>query len=136
MKTLLLVVAALALLAPIAGAQPAGQDVEARVVSLYEEAYKLAKRGIDVEEVVHMLDQALKLARQGDTGEAQRLLEEASRRLDTLSSQADSILLRARLEKYLTVAVLASIPVATYLLLPRLYLRLWYRSRKRWVVER
>ncbi len=128
--------AALALLAPaIALAQTAGHDVETRVTALYTDAYRLAKRGIDVSTVIHELDKALKLARRGDVEEAQRLLDDASARLQQLESGASSTLLRARLEKFLAVAVLAAIPVATYLLLPRLYLRLWYKSRRRWVVE-
>lgn len=128
---------ALALLAPVvAAAQPAGQGVEDRILALYGEAYRLSKRGVDVSDVVHRLDRALRLARQGDVEDASRVLDEAEALLSQLSGQASSTLLKARLEKYLAAAALASLPVLTYLLLPRLYLKIWYRSRRRWVVER
>lgn len=42
---------------------------------------------------------------------------------------------RLLLLKATTVALLASIPIAVYLLLPRAYLYLWFRVRRKWVVR-
>ena len=133
---MVLALAVALLLAPSLAQGQAGQGLEPRILDLYREAYRLARRGVDVSDIVHELDGALRLARQGRVEEATRLLEDASTRLERLSEQAGGILLRARLEKYLAVAVLASLPVITYLLFPRLYIQVWYRSRRRWVVER
>ena len=43
--------------------------------------------------------------------------------------------LRLAVVKAVKVGLLLSIPVLVYLLLPRVYLLLWYRSRRDWMVE-
>jgi len=109
-------------------------DPYSKLYELYTRTVRLASQGIDVGGVVEHLSKALKLLELGRYTEALEELGRAEGLLSELELGAGGTVLRMRLARYGTAAALASVPLATYLLLPRVYVYAWYRARRRWVV--
>jgi hypothetical protein len=112
-----------------------GSDFDSEVGVLVEEAGKLYSKGVDVAMVIEKLDNAIALYESGRVDEAYAALSEARSMIMDLSSVADQVYYYNTLVKAVTVAVLAAIPIAIYLLLPRIYLYVWFKTRRKWIVR-
>ncbi|MCS7108348.1 MAG: hypothetical protein NZ911_03030 [Sulfolobales archaeon] len=114
------------------------EGVRDEFLSIYEELVRLSQLGINVDDLVKDLSMALELINDG-SGEsltkAKSILEDVRRRLEVVRSKANYEVIYKNLIKYSSVAILALIPLATYYLLPRAYLRIWFMVRRRWVVK-
>lgn len=121
------------LMAPTISAQQ--DNVYKEFLELYERTAKLAKQGIDVSSIVDKLGKALEMINSGRVDEASSLLSEVREQVRTLEDATPRIVFVNNLVKWSIVALLASIPILLYFLLPRLYLYLWYRARRKWVVS-
>ncbi len=109
------------------------------LTDLFAKTVELGRQGIDVSEITHNLSQALSLISKGDD----RSLEEASQILSHVRDEITRIdenkwriLLINDATKYSLVALILSVPVLTYFLLPRAYVIVWFKTRRRWVVEK
>jgi hypothetical protein len=89
-----------------------------------------------VTDAVRLLDNAVKAFEDGNYSEAFRLLNASLNRIAELEAVADRIYMLNLFTKALIIAILTAIPLLIYVFLPRLYLYLWFRSRRRWVVRR
>ena len=110
-----------------------------RYLELYKRTADLGRRGINVSSIVDELGIVLELINNGDDYSLKRaseLLDSIEKKLVSLERNADNILLMENLRKYSTVGFIMSIPLLFYLLFPRLYLAIWFRVRRRWVVEK
>jgi len=129
-----ILVAVLAAPALLHVAKAEAPDPYSKLYELYTRTVRLASQGIDVGGVVEHLSRALKLLELGRYTEALEELGRAEGLLSELELGAGGTALRMRLARYGAAAALASVPLATYLLLPRVYVYAWYRARRRWVV--
>jgi len=109
-------------------------DPYSRFYELYVRTVRISSRGVDVCEVLEHLSEVLKLLELGRYGEALEEMGRAEEVLARLEHVAGALVLRVSLAKYGGAAVLASVPLAVYVLLPRVYVYAWYRARRRWVV--
>jgi len=110
-----------------------------RYLELYKRTADLGRRGINVSSIVDELGIVLDLINNGDNYSLKRaseLLDNIENKLLPLERNADNILLMENLRKYSIVGAIMSIPLLFYLLFPRLYLAIWFRVRRRWVVEK
>lgn len=110
-----------------------------RYLELYKRTADLGRRGINVSSIVDELGIVLELINNGDDYSLKRaseLLDNIENKLLSLERNADNILLMENLRKYSVVGAIMSIPLLFYLLFPRLYLAIWFRIRRRWVVEK
>lgn len=112
-----------------------GSDFDSEVGVLVEEAGRLYSKGVDVAVVIEKLDNAIALYESGRVDEAYAALSEARSMIMDLSSVADQVYYYNTMVKAVTVAVLAVIPIAIYLLLPRIYLYVWFKTRRKWIVR-
>ncbi len=123
------------------GQVPAASDVGSvreEFIKLYAEVAELGKEGINVTSLVHELSIALKLINEGTNeslARAESILSHVRSEVESLKAEAPQIILISNFRKYGTAAAIAAIPVALYFLLPRAYLAIWFRVRRRWVVE-
>lgn len=109
-----------------------------RFLDLYMRTAILGRRGVDVSNIVGGLKKVLELLESGDITsleKASELMDEVERNIFFLERNADNMLLMENLRKYSTAGALLLIPLLFYYLFPRLYLALWFRVRRRWVVE-
>jgi ArsR family metal-binding transcriptional regulator len=112
-----------------------GSDFDSEVGVLVEEAGRLYSKGVDVAVVIEKLDNAIALYENGRVDEAYAALSEARSMIMDLSSIADRVYYYNTMVKAVTVAVLAVIPIAIYILLPRIYLYVWFKTRRKWIVR-
>ena len=111
------------------------EDLDLEVAILVDRASKLHSMGVNTTSVVEKLSSAVEAYEHGDSEKAWALLNEARKIVEELEKGAGGTYSRLLLLKATTVALLASIPIAVYLLLPRAYLYLWFRVRRKWVVR-
>ncbi|MEM4831531.1 MAG: hypothetical protein QW780_05975 [Sulfolobales archaeon] len=109
-------------------------DVYSKFLELYSRTVELSLRGVETSEVEDLLASAIESIESGDYDRALKLMAEVERCLFVLEREAGPIALTKSLVKYGTAAILLSIPLLVYLLLPRLYIYLWYETRRNWVV--
>jgi len=114
----------------------AEQSFDYRVAEAANRLGELYRKGVNVTDAVRLLDEAVKAFEDGNYSEASRLLNASLNRIAELEAIADRIYMFNLFTKALIIAVLAAIPLLIYIFLPRLYLYLWFRSRRRWVVRR
>ena len=112
-------------------ADPCSPDAISKVVRGLEE---LSQSYVNVTLAVRYADKWLKACGEGNYTEAVKVYSNVSEEVMRLSVFRDSSRLGMLLYKALTTLVFVLIPIAIYLLLPRVYLYLWYSSKKRWFV--
>jgi len=119
------------------GIPPQGEEWEllSEALALLERLQALSKKSVNVSDLASQLNEALALSREGRREEASRLLREVERRVQSLEATADRHYREAMAAKYARVGAALSAPVLFYALFPRLYVALWFRSRRRWVVH-
>ena len=111
-------------------------NIDSEIGVLVEEAGELHSKGLDVTEILEKLNNAIALYEEGSVEDANRLLREVKSLIENSRIIANSVYLTNIVIKIVTISVLIAIPLVVYFLLPRLYLYLWYKSRKKWVVLR
>jgi hypothetical protein len=111
-------------------------DLDGDVGSLVERASELYSKGIDISIIIEKLNNAIVSYEEGNVNESSRLLGEARGLIENMSTIAYSVYFSNIVFKAIIVVLLATIPVLVYILLPRFYLYLWYKSRKKWIVLR
>lgn len=107
-------------------------------MSVYRDIVSLAKRGVDVSKLVHELSKVLDLINKGDSEsltKAKSMLIDISTQVKIIKSRANNIILINNIIKYGIAASIISIPILFYFLFPRIYLAIWFRIRRRWIVE-
>ncbi|MEM0015073.1 MAG: hypothetical protein QXX81_07540 [Zestosphaera sp.] len=105
-----------------------------RFISIYSRVADLGRKGIDVSQYVEALDEVLELLKVGDISRAEEIMDSISTNLSSVESKVGEILLVNNLKRYGTALTLLITPLLTYLLLPRVYIYLWFRSRRKWVI--
>lgn len=113
-------------------------DVMSDFLVVYKDVVELGRLGIDVSGLVSKLSVALDLISDGSPNslsKAESLINDVRSEVYRLKSEANYYVMYRSLYKYSVVAVLALIPLAIYYLLPRIYLIIWFRLRRRWVVR-
>jgi hypothetical protein len=123
---------------PLVATSPGpGLDQLDKVVGdLVHRLRELSAKGVNVTPVLVKLDEAIAAYERGDVESAERALDEAISVLSELEARADEVYRFIVLSKVLAVAGLVSIPILVYTLLPRVYLYLWFKTRRRWLVRR
>jgi len=134
-SALALAAVALAVSALSTTAHQADSQFEKNVVGLLKDLELLEGKGIDVRGLIHKLDEAIKLAELGEFDKAMGLVEEVRLEVALLKEVADRVYAYEAIRKYGLVIGILSIPALTYFLLPRAYLYLWFKCRRRWIVE-
>lgn len=123
----------IALHAPVSRAEQA--DVYTQIAELINTLEYLYKKGVDVTSIVRDLNTVIELASLGNTDEALTRLEQIKSKLRELEHIAEDTYIAKMAIKFVLVGFIASIPVAVYLILPRVYLHLWYSVRRKWIVR-
>ncbi len=110
------------------------EDPYEKFLDLYSRIADLALKGINVSQYVTVLKNVLQLLEVNRSEEAMELMTRIEANLSELESKADNIVFSQTVIKYATAAAILSLPALVYLLLPRLYVYVWFKSRKRWVL--
>lgn len=112
------------------------ENLDSEVASVLKDIDYLYNHGVNVDDLVHRLDQAVKLINNGDYDRAKTILSGIKNEIGSLKNKAETIYLYQTIYKYGLVALLLSLPILAYFLTPRIYLYLWYRLRRGWIVKK
>ncbi|MEM1679298.1 MAG: hypothetical protein QXJ56_07965 [Ignisphaera sp.] len=106
-------------------------DLYSEFLDLYVEVARLAQQGIDVSNLVEKLKEAHEALTNGRSINLSIIRAE----IDNTRHEISRIVLYKNLVKGSAILGLISIPILVYILLPRVYLYIWYKSRRKWVVK-
>ena len=128
---------ALVLLAPLhVLAQTQSLDgFDQRVGEVVDRLSRLRSMGGNVTSLVDEVNRAIQYAESGDMDSASRILDRVEANITSLEPVVEHEYKIHTIEKYGVVAFLLLLPVIVYIGLPRLYLALWFRLRRKWIVE-
>ena len=128
---------ALVLLAPLHGlAQTQSLDsFDQRVGVVVDRLSRLRSMGANVTGLVDEVNRAIQFAESGDMDSANGILDRVEANITSLEPVVEHEYKIHTIEKYSVVAFLLLLPVIVYIGLPRLYLALWFRLRRKWIVE-
>jgi hypothetical protein len=110
-------------------------DVDIRIAGILDKAKNLYMKGVNVTDVVKKLDEVVELYERGDIDRAREILNDTEVEVLELEKIADNVYRSIVISKAITIAFLVSIPVAVYYFLPRVYLYIWFKLRRRWLVR-
>jgi hypothetical protein len=111
-------------------------DFDSEIGVLVEKAGELYSKGLNITVVLEKLNRAIALYEEGGVEDANMLLSEVNSLIGDMRALADRVYLANMVIKVVTVLVLAVIPLAVYFLLPRIYLYVWYKTRRKWILSR
>lgn len=101
----------------------------------YNIVAELSRVGINVSKYIPVLQESLDLIKKGDADNAEHLLDNMLPELSKLYGMKDSHVFWNNVRKYGLAAFIGSLPLMFYFFFPRLYLRIWYRTRQKWVIK-
>ena len=110
-------------------------DIDNDVGSIIRDLEYLYSKHVDISSIVQELNQAIKLWEQGEKDKALEILKNIKKEIQKLKSIANDIDLQYRIVKYIKIGIIISIPILIYFLLPRAYLYIWYRTRRKWIIR-
>lgn len=108
------------------------------LIKVYSKVEFLGSQGINVTSLVDNLNRALELIEKGDNEsliEAYNIITFVNTSCNHLMEELPDIVMWRNIRIYSTIGLLASLPILLYIFLPRIYLYVWYNSRKKWVVQ-
>lgn len=110
------------------------EGIEGPIIKVLSDLEYLYSKGVKVESLVRQLDEAVKAVERGDYERAEAILSKLESRVEELKANAERTALYNALSKYLAVSAVLSIPILFYLTVPRVYLYVWYKTRRHWLV--
>lgn len=111
------------------------QSLTFKALNLLHRLQVLSDRGFNVSVYIGMLNDALNLIQDGRLGDAEILLDEIEVEVVELEGIADQHYTWMKVLKYTRIALILLIPLLFYLLFPRIYIYLWFRFRRGWIVH-
>jgi len=120
--------------APLCRAENSAQQIIDEALGVLERLQALSEKGLNVSKLAEELNEALDLAQAGDLESAKSKLASVEDEVSRLEAEADRYYAVSTAVKYAKVVGLLLIPVAFFFLFPRVYLYIWFKSRRRWVV--
>ncbi len=114
---------------------PTENDVLGESLSILKRLQTLESRHINVTPLVEELNTAVQLAQNGDAGSAEKMIRDVESKVARLEAGSETHYRVYMAVKTAEVAVLLSAPLLFYFGFPRLYLYIWFRVRRRWIVK-
>lgn len=111
------------------------QVIYDEIGSLMRDLEYLHERGVNVSPIVYQLNKAIESYRSGDLESSLSHIHEARALIERYRGEAESIYMSILVMKMVMLIALFSIPLIVYLLLPRVYLYIWFKLHKKWVVR-
>jgi hypothetical protein len=111
-------------------------EIDSLVSSIMKDLEYLKSREVNVSSLIQRVNEDIK-GLEKDPGNATYIkdLESIRDEIKALKSDAENIYIINNIIRYSTAVGIGLVPVAVYILLPRIYLYIWYRTRRRWIVQ-
>jgi len=111
-------------------------EIDSLASSIMKDLEYLESREVNVSSLIQRVNEDIK-GLEKDPGNATYIkdLESIREEIKALKSDAENIYIINNIIRYSTAVGIGLVPVAVYILLPRIYLYIWYRTRRRWIVQ-
>ena len=111
-------------------------EIDSLVSTIMKDLEYLESRKVNVTSLIQRVNEDIK-GLEKDPGNATYIkeLESIREKIKALKSDAENIYIINNIIRYSTAVGIGLVPVAVYILLPRIYLYIWYRTRRRWIVQ-
>lgn len=106
-----------------------------KCMDLLRQLQDLHNKDINVTTLVQQLNEAVQLASEGKREQAKYIIDNVERNITKLQAIADHHYHVVLAYKAIEVGLILSFPVLFYFGFPRLYLYIWFRLRRRWIVK-
>ncbi len=111
------------------------QSVYERFLKAYSRVYELSRQGINTTVIVSKLKTVHKFILNKELDKAEKILDDIEKELDRLYNIRDQVIYTMLLERVLIMALILSIPLLFYILFPKIYLTIWFKTRSHWRVR-
>ena len=102
---------------------------------VYSKVERIGLSGVNTSFYIDKLNYVVYLIKHRDYINAYKLLKTIDEQVSIVLSELPSIEFYRNVIKYATAGILLAIPILSYYLIPRIYVFLWYRARKQWVIK-
>ena len=111
-------------------------EIDSLVSSIMKDLEYLKSREVNVSSLIQRVNEDIK-GLEKDPGNTTYIkdLESIREEIKALKTDAENIYIINNIIRYSTAVGIGLVPIAVYILLPRIYLYIWYRTRRRWVVQ-
>jgi len=111
-------------------------EIDSLVSTIMKDLEYLESREVNVSSLIQRVNEDIK-GLEKDPGNATYIkdLESIREEIKALKSDAENIYIINNIIRYSTAVGIGLVPIAVYILLPRIYLYIWYRTRRRWIVQ-
>jgi len=120
---------------PICKAENLDVQIIDRALEDLKKLQILSEKGINVSKLVEELNEVVMIVQRGDLESARIKLVTIEDEILKLEAEADRYYIVSTIMRYAKVVGILVIPIIFYLLFPRIYLYIWFRSRRRWVLK-
>jgi len=131
----LLAALALSLIPSLATGDESIDQYMPRIIDLARRLQALSEKGINVSSLTSELNEAVSMLQDGEVDTALNLLDRVESEVRGLEATADSYYMYSTIARYARVVAVLSTPVLFYLLFPRIYIYIWFKTRKRWIMR-
>ena len=102
----------------------------------YARVYKLRSKGVDTGKLEEKLLTVYLAIKKNETGSSiERMLDQLEHNISITERNADRIVTYAIIGKAVEAGLILSFPVLFYLGFPRIYIQVFFKTRRKWVVE-
>jgi len=111
-------------------------EIDSLVSSIMKDLEYLKSREVNVSSLIQRVNEDIK-GLEKDPGNTTYIkdLESIREEIKALKTDAENIYIINNIIRYSTAVGIGLVPVAVYILLPRIYLYIWYRTRRKWIVQ-
>jgi len=135
LAVVLLVALALSLIPSLATGGESIDQYMPRIIDLARRLQALSEKGINVSSLTSELNEAVSMLQDGEVDAALNLLDRVENEVCGLEATVDSYYMYSTIARYARVAAVLSTPVLFYLLFPRIYVYIWFKARRRWIMR-
>lgn len=118
-----------------AATAPVNSSVWNEWVQAYRMVAEISKAGMNVSIYTDRLREALEMIKEGNSSGAREILESVMPQLREAYLSKDNYVLTSTIKRYALASVVLATPLIFYYVFPRVYLEIWYRARKKWVIK-
>lgn len=108
---------------------------DSRIGGITHRISRLQEMGANVSSLIVLVNKAVDYAENGDYTSANRILNSVEENITRMEPIVEHQHMIRTVERYVLVGLLLALPLLVYWGLPRLYLYLWFRVKRRWIVE-
>jgi hypothetical protein len=104
------------------------------IADILNDLEDLYKNHVNISYIIQYVDMLLKACSVGDIESASKLYQDILTELQYVKAISRDIYIRVTIYRIVVGGLILLIPIAIYMFLPKIYLYIWYSTRKKWII--